>query len=78
MKFINESRLIELIYLVFYDYLIERFSEVLNLHHHYSIFHLNDLFPCEIYQRRDYTAEIIEPKLLTLNVPMFLNLYNFV
>ena len=52
MKFINESRLIELIYLVFYDYLIERFSEVLNVQHHYSIFHLKHIFPCKIYERR--------------------------
>ena len=36
------------------DYLKERFSEVLNVHHHYSFFPLNDLFPCEINQRIDF------------------------
>ena len=48
------------------DYLIESFGEVLNVHHRYSIFHLNYLFPCEIDKRtqtkikdvyRDYLIE---------------------
>ena len=47
-----------LVWLVLKDYWIERFSEVLNVQHPYSIVHLNDIFPCEIYLWIDYTAEM--------------------
>jgi hypothetical protein len=38
---------------VFWEYLIERFSEVLNVHHHYSIFLLINVFSLMKYNNEE-------------------------
>ena len=36
-----------------WEYSIERFSEVLNMHHHYSIFLLINIFPLKEYNNEE-------------------------